>query len=171
MLCFKMRIYAFDSCTSKTGSTLVSFLFENSQEYDCVENDVCEGAIRIGGDNNFPFSVSGSTAHATVDRSVKRQCPGTFSLSNRGVYYAIAASKNGSCITATAEGRSFNTVMAVYEGRSCGELRCLASGHRRGTSTSKATWVSEPGTSYTLQLAGEEEAAGEYKLSVKVGND
>ena len=76
----------------------------------------------------------------------------------------------GTCIRATTEGSSFDTVLSVYEGE-CGSVACLRQNDDVGESlSSQVEWFGHTGISYQILLSGLDlSQQGAYTFVVEVG--
>jgi hypothetical protein len=71
---------------------------------------------------------------------------------------------DGSCYTASAAGSTFETVVAIYDGRSCDRLSCSA----QSEYGSDISWETQIGETYYILVGGLYGNSGLFSLNIEV---
>jgi hypothetical protein len=82
--------------------------------------------------------------------------------STKSVWYLVEG--DGSCYTASAVGSTFETVVAIYDGRSCDGLSCSA----QSENGSDISWETRIGETYYILVGGLYDRSGVFSLNIEV---
>jgi hypothetical protein len=119
-------------------------------------NDLCSGATSV----NDPSVTVGNTTYANPD--VAPACTTTDGTGG-GVWFTVMG--DGSQMTASLCGSSFDTRIRIYSGN-CSGLICEAGNDDFCGLQSQASWCSVNGTTYYILVHGNGAAAGDFTLTM-----
>jgi len=134
-----------------------------------MDDEVCGNATIIQVQEPGPFLYTGSTSQASpVGEGSPATACSHVSAFTRGAWYNLEG--DGRCYTASTQGSTFDTVLAVYSTTAgCEELSCLAENDQFDfSSTSQVSWATSVGVDYYIFLAGYLDQIGDYTLSITV---
>ena len=106
-------------------------------------------------------AVTGNINGATSQRGEPRHAN---SLANRSVWYKLRARTRTTVLLSTCTRTTFDTVVAVYTGRSVGRLRTVEFNNDGCGSRSRVTFTARPGKTYRIAVAGFT-GTGSFRLS------
>lgn len=129
-----------DDCGGGSVSSYLSTTFTTAP----LPNDNCAGAIAV----SCGSTVTGSTVGAVPDNINGSPC---FASAGNGVWYTLAG--DGSSVTLSLCGSSYDTKLAVYAG-ACGDLGCVASNDDFCGTSSQLTFVANAGNTYYILVSG-----------------
>lgn len=123
-------------------------------------NDACADAATI----SCGQTVTGSTATATGNDHGSSCGSGTFSNSNKGVWYNLTPAATGD-VTVSLCGSGYDTQLGVFTG-TCGALSCVAGNDDFCSLQSQVTFAATAGTTYRILVTGYLTASGNFTLNV-----
>ena len=119
-------------------------------------DDFGDGArLRVG------QTVRGNINGATDQRGEPRHAN---TLANKSVWYTLRARRKTTVLLSTCSRTTFDTVVAVYTGRSLRGLRRVEFNNDGCGSRSRVTFTARPGKTYRIAVAGFT-ASGSFRLS------
>ena len=104
--------------------------------------------------------MTGSTVGAVPDNINGNPC---FASAGNGVWYTLAG--DGSSVTLSLCGSSYDTKLAVYAG-ACGDLGCVASNDDFCGTSSELTFVANAGNTYYILVSGFSSAVGAFTMDI-----
>lgn len=121
-------------------------------------NDDLGDATRLRVGQTVRGNVNGATSQSGEPRHAN-------SLANRSVWYKLSARRRTTVLLSTCR-TNFDTVVAVYTGRSLRRLRTIEFNNDGcgGNSGSRVTFTARPGKTYRIAVAGFT-ASGSFRLS------
>lgn len=141
-----------DDCGGGSIGSYLSTTFTTAP----LPNDNCAGAIAV----SCGSTVTGSTVGAVPDNINGNPC---FASAGNGVWYTLAG--DGSSVTLSLCGSSFDTKLAVYAG-ACGDLGCVASNDDFCGTSSELTFVASAGNTYYILVSGFSSNTGAFTMDI-----
>jgi hypothetical protein len=150
-------------CHLSPTKPLSSYFSIMLQRGECLENDRCESALQV---EILPFVDAASNSLATQNGYDR---PGlncfVAQRMSKVVWYELEG--DGSCLSASVVGESFETALVLFEGENCDRISCADENYFG--SARVVTWQSEIGSTYKLLVGGlYTDESGDFILAITV---
>ena len=133
---------------------------------DVCDNDACGGAIAVSLVTNVKTGAqAGTVKGSTVGAGSDPENASCGSSSAGGLWFSVTG--NGSPITASLCGSTYDTKMSVFSGE-CEALTCAGQNDDSCGLQSQVVWNSVDGTRYLVLVHGYGTSTGAFQLSIDV---
>ena len=132
---------------------------------DICDNDSCGGAIAVSLASAKDGSKSGTVRGSTVGAGADAENGSCGSSSAGGLWFSVTG--NGSPITASLCGSTYDTKMSVFSGE-CGALTCEGNNDDSCGLQSQVVWGSVDGVEYRVLVHGYGSNTGAFQLGISV---